>query len=513
MNAREGTSMTTRLRLASWFLLTAACSRPPQPAAAPPGDAAARLSADVHFLADDALEGRGTPSRGLDGAAAYLESQLRLAGVQPAFPEGYRQWYRIGEYTPAQARVAVQIGGRPVPASGFVFLNFGRDPAPGPLDLELVNAGHGVVAEEKKVNQLDGLDLRGKAVIARKSADWELDRQAVFGPDRAIGKLLASTARGSQLLVYVTSDLANAAADAEAGFFAQMQNAAVGFVREPGLGPGGQPASALNPILLITPQALTAALGSPPEKLPRGALQKRVRVQIDAKVRDGRASNVLGRIEGADPALRDQWIVLTAHYDHVGSHQVPAGQDGVWNGADDNASGTASALEVARRLALSRPRRSVLVFFTSGEDRGLFGSAYYALKPAVPMDRVVANVNLDMIGRSQGQVQVIAHGAPAFFDKARELAARHKVEVVEDQQPLWRVSYLIDSYHFLRFDVPAVFFFTGVHADYHQPSDTADKIRYAEMARIVDLATELTRHWADGAPRPSFTRPVWFLTP
>ncbi len=493
-------------------LLAAACTRQaPQPAVAR-SPSTARLKADLQFLADDALEGRGTPGRGLDTAAAYLETQLRLAGVQPAFPEGYRQWYRIGEYLPGSARVAVRIAGRLVPPASYVFLNFGRDPD-APIDLPLVYAGYGAVAEERKVNHLEGLELRGAAVIARKGADWPADASAVFGPDRAMGKLLAATARGAELLVYVTPDLANPAADAEGGFFAQMKDVPVGFVREPGLGPGGQPASALNPVLLITPQALGAALGSPVEKLPRGPLDHRIQIQMDARVRDGRASNVLGRIPGTDPALRDQWIILTAHYDHLGSHDVPAGQDGVWNGADDNASGSASVLEMARLLAAAPPKRSALVIFTSGEDRGLLGSAYYALHPAVPMDRVILNVNMDMVGRSQGQVQAIAPGAPAAFQAAVELGRSHDLKVVEDQQPLWRVAYLIDSYHFLRFQVPAIFFFTGVHPDYHQPSDSADKIRYAELTRIVGLASDLTRRWADGAPAPTFQRPEWFVTP
>ena len=509
--------MHARVKVQVWFavlplLCGVACRQTPAPPI-PAATAAPRLEADVRFLSDDALEGRGTPGRGLDTAAAYLETQLRLAGVRPGTPDGYRQWYRTGDYSPAQAKVTVEIAGRMLPASSYVFINFGRDPAPGPIDLELVNAGDGVVAEEKKVNHLEGLDLRGKAVLARKGADWTPDPQAVFGSDRAMGKVLATTARGAQLLVYASPDLATAAADAEAGFFAQMKDAPVGFVREPGLGPGGQPLSALSPLLIVTPQVLLQTLGSPPEQLPRGALGKRVAIRIAAPIRDGRASNVLGRIEGANPALRDQWVVLTAHYDHLGSHEVPAGQDGIWNGADDDASGTAAVLEMARRLAASPPQRSVLIFFTSGEDRGLFGSAFYALHPLVPMDRVVVNVNMDMIGRSQGQVQAIAHGAPSLYQKAVELGRAHQIQVVEDQQPLWRVSYLIDSYHFLRFNVPAIFFFTGVHPDYHQPSDTADKIRYPEMARIVDLAAGLTRHWADGAPKPDFQRPAWFVTP
>ncbi len=486
------------------------CQSPAPPPAST--GAAERLRADLSFLADDALEGRGTPGRGLDTAGLYLETALRLAGVRPVAGGAYRQWYRIGEYAPDQARVTVRIADRLIRPAEYVFVNFGWDPAPGRVELDLVNAGLGVVAEEKKVNDLEGLDLRGKAVLARRGAGWEPDRTAVFGNDRGMGKLLAAVSRGAGLLVYSSSDL-DRGPEAESGFFGQMRHAAVGFVREPGLGPGGQPASALNPLLVITPQALGRALDSDPEKLPRGPLNKKVRIEVEAKVRDGRTANVLGRIEGTDSKLREEFVVLTAHYDHLGSHAAPGGQDGIWNGADDNASGATVVLETARRLAAAPGRRSVLVFFTSGEDRGLFGSAFYALKPAVPMDRVIANINVDMVGRSQGQVQAIAHGAPDLFRKAVEIGGRHRLQVVEDQQPSWRLAYLIDSYHFMRHNVPAVEFFTGLHADYHQPTDTADKIRYPELARILEVVTELTRYYADGAARPPFQRPEWFVTP
>ena len=505
--------MRPLLGVALLILVEAGCrpAPPPKPDF-PAGAAFQRLRADLSFLAADALEGRGTPSRGLDVAAQYLEAQLRVAGVRPGLPDGYQQTYRIGEYVPAQARVTVKIAGRVIPPADYVFVNFGRDPAAGPLDAELVNAGFGVVAEEKSVNDLDGLALRGSAVMARKGAGWPLDAGAVFGWDRAVGKTLAATARGAQLLVYASPDLDKG--DQEAGFFAQMRNVPVGFVREPGLGPGGQAASALNPILVITPKALAAALGTDVEKLARGPLGKRIEIRIDAAVRDGRASNVLGRIEGTNPGLRDQWIVLTAHYDHLGANPAAlAGQDGVWNGADDNASGTVVVLEMARRLAAWRSHRSVLLLFTSGEDRGIFGSAVYSVRPAVPMEKVVLNINVDMVGRSRGQVQAIADGTPALFEYVARIGRDHGIEVVPDQQPSWRVSYLTDCYHFLRAGVPAIEFFTGLHADYHQPSDTADKIRYEEMAKILEIASGLAAHYGEGAAKPAFRRPVWFVTP
>jgi hypothetical protein len=478
---------------------------PPFASSASETDTGRRLRADVAYLASDELEGRGTPSRGLNLAALYLQAQLQIAGVEPAAGNSYLQVYKIGEYRPADARVTVSIDGKAIPPDSYVLWNIGRDPAKGTMDLELVNAGNGVVAEERKVDDLAGLDVRGKAVVTTKGASWPLDPAQVLGPDRALGKIMAATVRGAELLVYVSEDL-DTSSEAEAGFLREMKNAPVAFMREAGV---GQP-SALNPVLVLKPQSLAGSIGA---DLPRGPLGKRIKIAFDATVSEGTAPNVLGKIAGTDPKLRDEWVVLSAHYDHLGSHNVPAGQDGIWNGADDNASGTAAVLEIARRVAQRPGKRSVLIFFTSGEDRGILGSAYYASRPIVPMDRVAVQINLDMIGRSQGRVEAIAGCAPSLFEESLAIGKNHNIEVIPDQQPTWRVIYLTDVYHFSKAGVPGVEFFTGLHPDYHQPSDTADKIRYTEMARIVEMASELTRGYVDGKPRPKFVRPGWFVTP
>ncbi|MCP5115005.1 MAG: M28 family peptidase, partial [bacterium] len=339
-----------------------------------------RLRADIDFLASDKLEGRGTPSPGLDAAADYLEAQLRAADVAPMANGSYRQEYVVGSYSPSDAQVTVRLDGKTVDPANYVFVNIGRDPRPGPIACELVDAGNGMVMEDKNVDDLSALDLRGKAVVARKGAPWPLDPESVYGPDRAIGKVMAATVRGAELLVYLSEDLDSG--DVEAGFFAEMKNAAVGFVSDRRL----EHPSALSPILVLKPSVWMDA--------------KRIEIAMETEVAEERASNVLGIIEGSDPALGDEWIVLSAHYDHLGFHTVPEGQDGIWNGADDNASGTAAVLELARRLARNPGKRSVLVFFTSGEDRGILGSAFYSLEPVVEMDKVALQLNLDMIGRS-----------------------------------------------------------------------------------------------------------------
>jgi hypothetical protein len=361
--------------------------------------------------------------------------------------------------------------------------------------LPLVEVGYGIVAEERNVDDLSAHDLRGKAAVARKGAPWPLDPKAVFGPDRAVGKGMAATVRGAELLVYLTEELDNGS-DAEAALLHEMKVVPVGFLR-----PALPHVSALGPSLALKPTAC-----------PDGARGK-IEISIQAPIREGQASNVLGKVEGTDPALRSEWVVLSAHYDHLGAHPAPPGQDGIFNGADDNASGTAAVLELARQVARRPGRRSLLVLLVSGEERGILGSAYYAANPVVPMKHVVAQINFDMIGRFQGRVEAIAQVSPALLEHSVRAGKHLGVEVVADQQPTWRLLYLTDTYHFARAGVPCIHFFTAFHADYHQPSDTADKIRYAEMARIVAVADEMARSYLNGEPRPAFQRPKWFLTP
>jgi Zn-dependent M28 family amino/carboxypeptidase len=223
---------------------------------------------------------------------------------------------------------------------------------------------------------------------------------------------------------------------------------------------------------------------------------------------------VIGILPGTDADLRDEWVILTAHYDHVGVFPVPPGEDGIYNGADDNASGTAAVLEVARRLGTGGPmKRSVMVAFLAGEDMGLLGSAYYAAHPIAPLDRTVVDINVDMVGRSQGTAQALAPGCDELFEVAVELGAAAGLAIIPDQQPTWRLSYFLDSYHFARNNVPFISVFTALHEDYHQPSDEAEKIRFNELEKVVEMVGDLAAHYGGGAERPEYQRPEWFLTP
>ncbi len=486
-----------------------------------------RLEASIRFLADDLLEGRGTPGRGLDVAALYLANQLRAAGWKPGNGDSYFQNYKLRDFSPVQSKYTIRINGIRIQDREFILLPFGMDPAQTPVQYDLVFAGHGIVAPERGVDDLGKGDLKGKAVITLFGAPWKVDTSTPMGYDHALGKSIQATVRHAGLLVYVSDEFAHAVnppPGGELAFFREMAHVDAAYLPHF----NGRPTMGLGPILVITPAVFNRALASVSGAtykewqalLSKGnhaarPLQASMTVHIQAQPKESEARNVLGILQGEDPKLRDQWVVLTAHYDHLGFHNVPPGQDGIWNGADDNASGTAAVLEIARRLAAQDrpPRRSVLILFTSGEERGLLGSAHYSSNPLIPYDRLVVNIDVDMVGRSNGTVQAIAPGCEELFRKAVESGVRHGVSVLPDQQPSWRILYLIDSYHFARFGIPIVEFFTGLHEDYHQPSDEADKIRYDELTRILEVVNQLADDYAQGANAPALQRPAWFLTP
>jgi len=509
------------LSLAGALLVSSAASAVPQTTAGSAADPAAqrRLEADVRFLADDLLEGRATPSRGLDLAALYLANQLRAAGWAPAKGDSYLQTHKVGRFTPAGESQRVSLNGIELASDEYLLLS-------GPVPRQqLVFCGHCVFLPERGVDDFAGIDVSGKAALALLGAPWPLDPAGMHGPDRLLGKDVSATVRGARLLVYVSEELAAAAgaASAEIALWKDLADGPIVYLSDL----GERPSSAIGGVLVLTPAAFDRTLAESAggsyaalqRRLAGGAnlgrpLAATVEVAMEGSTEEATASNVVAALRGSDPARRDEWVVLSAHFDHVGQKAVPAGQDGIFNGADDNASGTAAVLEVARRLAEGpRPPRSVLVLLTAGEEMGLLGSAHYAFNPLVAWSQVVAGVNADMVGRSRRGVVAETPGSQEMFELAAEIGRRRGTEVRPDPTPLLHLTYFVDAYHFARSGVPAVTFSTEFHADYHQPSDEADKIRYPGLARITDVIAGVVAHYAGDVPRPRFERPAWFLTP
>jgi len=484
-----------------------------------------RVEADVRFLADDLLEGRGTPSRGLDVAALYLANQLRAAGWEPGNDGSYLQSFEVSVFDPTAAEYRVSINGVPIPRNEFLFLSFGLRPEQTPVEFDLVFAGYGVSVPEEGVDDFEDLEVSGKAVVAFLGAPWDLDPHVIHAPDHGVGKVVQVGVRNGSMLVYVTGEISDAppaTPSAELGLITAYANLPLTqLIEDPRTAAFSVPFLAIGPA--VFDRTLAEAAGGTYEELQALLAQGQpvtkdlsasARIEIDVETTQQSTSNVIGILPGTDPALREEWVILTAHYDHIGVFPVSPGEDGICNGADDNASGTAAVLEVARRLGAAGPmKRSVMVAFLSGEDMGLLGSAHYAAHPLAPLGQTVVDINVDMVGRSQGNAQALAPGCDALFEKAVESGAAAGLTIIPDQQPTWRVNYFLDSYHFARNDVPLISIFTALHEDYHQPSDEVEKIRFGELEKIVEMVTDLAGHYAGGAEKPAYQRPEWFLTP
>jgi Zn-dependent M28 family amino/carboxypeptidase len=215
--------------------------------------------------------------------------------------------------------------------------------------------------------------------------------------------------------------------------------------------------------------------------------------------------NIVAYYEGADPELKDEVIVMTSHYDHLGVGQPDSTGDRIYNGADDDGSGTVGLLNIAQAFADAgkngvKPKRSILFLHVSAEEKGLLGSRYYSDHPIFPMDKTIANINTDMIGRVDSKYkkkgvedytyiigsEIISSELDSLVKAANrrsgQLALDKRYNDLQDPNQFYRRS---DHWHFGRKRVPFVFFFTGVHKDYHQPSDEIHKIRFNKMAKIV----------------------------
>jgi Peptidase family M28 len=225
-----------------------------------------------------------------------------------------------------------------------------------------------------------------------------------------------------------------------------------------------------------------------------------------------RAPNVVGILRGSDPALRDTYVVYSAHMDHVGVGLPDATGDSIYNGADDDASGTAAVMAIAEAFAsLPRPPLRSVVFLTvSGEEEGLWGSTAFVRSGPFPVASLVADLNLDMISRNEpDRVVVIGLRYSDLGDRVEGVAATHPelgLSVIDDPWPDERFFFRSDHYNFARAGVPALFFFAGVHEDYHRPSDEADRIDAGKAARVARLAFRTGLGVAESRNPPAWTR-------
>jgi len=455
----------------------------------------------IGIIAHDSMGGRDTPSRGLDLTAAYVAAEFRRLGLRPGGDDGtYLQRYAIREMVLDQSASKVEFGGPegvitlPVGPDAVVMSGVGSFSGPivlvgGPVDVTGIPEG----------------SLQGKMVVW--VADWTTAPPNIFQTMQQINRL------GPAAMVMVVNN------DSAMARYRPMMAQPVRSIGEARSRRGAMVAVSERAILAQMPEAagqldaIRAATAMTMQDLPgwSGAVLLR-----HTTVREESAPNTVGILEGTDPALRDEYVVYSAHMDHIGTAGQGSGQcramgaDSVCNGADDDASGTVGLLEVAEAFAQpgARPRRSVIFVAVSGEEKGLWGSAHFAEHPPVPVDRMVANLNADMIGRNWKDTIVVIGKEHSDLGATLARVSEHHPELgmaaIDDRWPAQSFYTRSDHFNFARRGVPVLFFFNGTHEDYHRAGDAPEKIDGEKLARIARLLFYLGTEVGNRTERPTW---------
>jgi len=460
----------------------------------------ADVSRRIHIIAHDSMMGRDTPSRGLELTAQYIADEFKRFGLKPGGENG--TWFQ---------RYPIVTVALDVPAShiGFMFggkhvhAEFATDArrVSGPIPTAEIGGPAVVIANVTEPGAIDAAAIKDKVVL------WVLDTRKPSPPSlQAVA--LAIIAGGPKAVVQVT----NRDSTAFARFLAGQSR--------PRTMLGGAPNIPM-PLLEVHERAVTEVFASAGTSVAAARASTApviraldgVRVMVDMKAtsKEATAPNTIGVLEGSDPTLRNEYIVFSAHMDHDGvKPPKPGTTDSIWNGADDDASGTIGIVELAEAYAQAgaRPKRSLIFMTVSGEEKGLWGSRWYSENPTVPVTDIVANFNLDMIGRNwTDTIVVIGKEHSDLGATLNEVNARHpelNMTAIDDIWPEERFYFRSDHYNFARKGVPILFFFNGVHEDYHQPTDEPDKIDAEKEARILKLIFHLGQDVGNAAARPQW---------
>jgi hypothetical protein len=482
-----------------------------------------RMRADLEFLCSPPLEGRASLSRGADATAWFLATEMRKIGLQPAAEGGFLQRFDVVpmRIDREQFRVSVIRNGTERSfAPGAVFL---PDPTrPIDLTLDVVFAGYGITAPEFGYDDYAGIDVRGKAVLVFDHEPEEDRPGSVFhGTGFTLHantwtKALNAGRHGAAALLVATEPINahRSAPRAPERANAPPQALARSELRLPRFSVSPEIAAALLEGTGRTAAEWQAEIDRAPSPASRPLERVQVRLRgVNEEPVLQPSWNVAGLLPGTDPKLRDETILVTAHYDHLGV------QDGkLYAGANDNASGVVAMLEVARLLAPRPLPRSVLFVAFGSEEQLMLGSYHYVAQPLRPLHSTIAVLNLDMIGRNEehtpeslGAYELTASrpnqlnlvGA-VFSPDLEAVLQRHsaraglELSTKFDRDSSMRALFRCDHLPFLQKGVPAVWLFGGFHPGYHEPVDTVDRLDFDKMARVVSLTVLATR--ALGAP-------------
>jgi len=494
--------------------------------------------AHVKFLADDRLEGRETGSEGLRKAEAYVVDQLTKAGAQPAGVNGYYQPVKFvsREIVEKDSSVALVHEGKtePLALGDDTYFNTRVDLATEEIAAPLVFCGYGLKIPENNFDDLAGLDLHGKIVVYLAGSPSQIPT-ALSAHYQTLGERWKSLREAGVIGIIGIPNPASMdipwSRISLNRTHPSMDLADPEFNETSGL----QVALTFNPAQAEKLFAASghkfaeiADLGKDRKELPRFPLGISLKSHAAVKSTSVESANVIAKLPGVDPALKNEYVVLSAHVDHVGIG-APINGDRIYNGAMDNGSGTAALLEIAASWHThpEQIRRSILFVFVTAEEKGLLGSKYFAAHPTVPAKSIVADLNIDMflpiVPLKVLKVQGLAESD--LGDRAREVAQAFGVRVQPDPEPLRNAFIRSDQYNFVRHGIPAVKLDVGfdpgspeqkIFKDwltnrYHAPSDdTAQPVDLAAAALYEQITRQLLISTANADARPQWKPDSFF---
>ncbi|HJR54286.1 MAG TPA: M28 family peptidase [Gemmatimonadota bacterium] len=461
------------------------------------------MGAAIATIAADSMGGRDTPSPGLDKTAAWIADRYAAYGLAPAGDDGtFFQRYLF----PLRALDTTGVHFGTVVNGENVMLVYGEDyfvAAATPFEDRAM--GHGSLVWVGRA--ADGSwpppeSAEGQVMVVSLPGSYDRDWRIAAAQARRT----AQAAGARALVVALGEDFPEVAFERLAELAAEPSRSLVDPDEIPVFYVRPAAAAAVVARGGLDLAALVAGSGEP--QVVPGV---ETHFSADAVVvEEATAPNVVAVLRGSDPELADTYVVFSAHMDHVGIGTANAAGDSIYNGADDDASGTAALVEMAGAFSTleEAPRRSLVFLNVSGEEKGLLGSRWFTEHPTVPVDGIVANVNMDMIARNApDSIVVIGQQYSSLGPLVQEVAAEHPelgLTVSEDLWPEERFFFRSDHFNFARLEIPALFFFAGVHEDYHQPSDELAKLDLDKAARVARLA-----FWTAYAIADSPTAPTW----